>query len=177
MSGGSASGNGLSRALDRKIRISAPGVPPNPALYLLRAGGLSPLCRGQEILRIAGARPNRFDRDLLRRPLRQTKRTAANRLFAYALRSAATLRWLWMRPGESIARMHFPTLMEECDPPTDLRKEVEDLMALKAVTRELGEGPLSPTVAAFIDHEFDRARTALETEDTRSTEEDIPGDA
>lgn len=96
----------------------------------------------------------------------------AQKKIFYALRPAATLRWLWMRPGEAIAPMHFPTLMEECDPPAQLRREVDELMARKALTRELGEGPLSPTVAAFIDGEFARARQLWETGRAGATDEE-----
>jgi predicted nucleotidyltransferase len=90
----------------------------------------------------------------------------------YALRPAATLRWLWMYPGEAIAPMHFPTLLEECDPPAELMREVNDLMARKALTRELGEAPLSPVVATFIDREFQRGREAWEAGRARATEDE-----
>ena len=49
--------------------------------------------------------------------------SVAQKKIFYALRPAATLRWLRMRPREAIAPMHFPTLMEECDPPAALRRE------------------------------------------------------
>ena len=81
----------------------------------------------------------------------------------YALRPAATLRWLRMHPTEAIAPMHFPTLMAECDPPTALKEEVSDLLSRKAVTRELGAAPLSPAVARFIDSEFELARSVFES--------------
>lgn len=80
----------------------------------------------------------------------------------YALRPAAALRWLRMRPAEAVAPMHFPTLMAECDPPTELREEVRALMDRKAVTHELGATPLSRAVARFIDSEFEIARNAFE---------------
>jgi uncharacterized protein len=80
----------------------------------------------------------------------------------YALRPAAALRWLRMHPTEAVAPMHFPTLMEECDPPNELREEVVDLMRRKAVTRELGATSLSSAVASFIDAEFELAREAIE---------------
>lgn len=91
----------------------------------------------------------------------------------YALRPAATLRWLWMRPDQAIAPMHFPTLMAECDPPAELKREVDELMATKAVSRELGEAPLSPAVAAFIDREFDRARDLWQADRPKATDEDM----
>ena len=80
----------------------------------------------------------------------------------YALRPAAALRWLRMRPDEAVAPMHFPTLMTECDPPGDLKDEVVDLMKRKAVTRELGTAPLSRAVASFIDTEFELAHDKFE---------------
>jgi predicted nucleotidyltransferase len=96
----------------------------------------------------------------------------AQKKIFYALRPAATLRWLWMRPDQAIAPMHFPTLMAECDPPAKLMREVEDLMARKALTRELGTAPLSPTVAAFIDQEFERGRDLWEAGRARATEDE-----
>ena len=94
----------------------------------------------------------------------------AQKKIFYALRPAATPRWLWMRPEQAIAPMHFPTLMEECDAPVELQREVADLMARKALTRELGVAPLSPAVADFIDREFTRGREAWETGRARATE-------
>jgi uncharacterized protein len=88
----------------------------------------------------------------------------------YALRPAAALRWLRMHPGQAIAPMHFPRLMDECGPPAGLRALVDDLIARKAVTRELGETPLPKEVEAFIDSEFAAAealpprRTSLSPE-------------
>jgi len=81
----------------------------------------------------------------------------------YALRPAATLRWLRLHPAASIAPMHFPTLMRECEPPEDVATIVASLIERKAVTRELGSAPLSPTIAAFIDQEFSRARGSFES--------------
>src|SRR5882757_1960540 len=77
--------------------------------------------------------------------------SVAQKKIFYALRPAATLRWLRMRPEEAIAPMHFPTLMEECDPPAELRREVSDLMSRKLATRELGVASLPSVVAIFID--------------------------
>jgi predicted nucleotidyltransferase len=88
----------------------------------------------------------------------------------YALRPAATLRWLRLHPGQAIAPMHFPTLMAECDPPQELAVEVSDLMAAKARTRELGAAPLSSTIAVFIDDEFTLAREAFESGRARASE-------
>lgn len=79
----------------------------------------------------------------------------------YALRPAAALRWLRLHPDEPIAPMHFPTLMLGCDPPADIRSIAADLIARKAVTRELGNAPLPAAIEAFIDAEFATARATL----------------
>lgn len=95
----------------------------------------------------------------------------AQKKIFYALRPAATLRWLRLHPREAVAPMHFPTLMAECDPPADLRAEVEGLLARKAATRELGEAPLPPAVASFLDAEFEAARAAWEGGRVQPSEE------
>jgi predicted nucleotidyltransferase len=78
----------------------------------------------------------------------------------YALRPAAALRWLRLRPDAKLAPMHFPTLMAECDAPEAVRALTAQLIARKAVTRELGSGPLPAAIVEFIDFEF---RLAEET--------------
>jgi len=88
--------------------------------------------------------------------------SVAQKKIFYALRPAAALRWLRMRPAEAVAPMHFPTLMEECDPPGELRAEVASLMKRKAVSHELGSAPLPRAVANFIDSEFELARGIFE---------------
>jgi hypothetical protein len=89
----------------------------------------------------------------------------------YALRPAAALRWLRMHPAEAVAPMHFPTLMAECDLPSQLEEEIVDLMDRKAVTRELGAAPLSRAVAGFIDSEFELARGVFENDRAVAPEE------
>jgi len=79
----------------------------------------------------------------------------------YALRPAAALRWLRLHPGETIAPMHFPTLMEGSEPPADVRDITADLIARKAVTRELGSAQLPAPIETFIDGEFAIARESL----------------
>jgi predicted nucleotidyltransferase len=97
--------------------------------------------------------------------------SVAQKKIFYALRPAATLRWLRMRPDEAVAPMHFPTLMAECDPPAALRAEVSDLMQRKATTRELGTAPLPPAVADFIDTELELARACFEDSSARASSE------
>lgn len=80
----------------------------------------------------------------------------------YALRPAATLRWMRAHPAQAIAPMDFPTLMAECDPPPDVATVVSELLVRKARTRELGSAPLPTPIAQFVDAEFAKARVAFE---------------
>ncbi|HEY8697715.1 MAG TPA: nucleotidyltransferase domain-containing protein [Rhizomicrobium sp.] len=91
------------------------------------------------------------------------KRVEMKKIF-YALRPAAALRWLRLHKHESIAPMHFPALMEECDPPSEVRAIVLELTAKKALTRELGVEFLPAPVSQFIDAEFAAAREAFAEE-------------
>jgi uncharacterized protein len=79
----------------------------------------------------------------------------------YALRPAAALRWLRLHPNEAVAPMHFPTLLNECDPSVEIKEIVAALLSKKAITRELGMGPLPKPIGAFIDREFELARAGL----------------
>jgi uncharacterized protein len=82
-----------------------------------------------------------------------SRNIALKKIF-YALRPAIALRWLRLHPGRAVAPMHFPTLVGECDLDAGIVSIVEDLLARKAVTRELGRGPLPPPIGALIDSEF-----------------------
>jgi predicted nucleotidyltransferase len=81
------------------------------------------------------------------------KSIALKKIF-YALRPAVALRWLRLHPGIAVAPMHFPTLIAECDLPAKVRAIVDELLARKAETRELGRGPLPAPVRELIDGEF-----------------------
>lgn len=83
----------------------------------------------------------------------QDKQVSVKKAF-YALRPAVALRWLRLRPDRSVAPMHFPTLMAESDVDAQLAAVVADLLARKAVTRELGRAPLPAAIRHFIEREF-----------------------
>ena len=91
----------------------------------------------------------------------------------YALRPAATLRWLRMRPAQAIAPMHFPTLMAEVDPSPDLVAVVSNLLTAKANTRELGVAALPVAIRDFIDGDFALAHAAFEGGYVRPTSEAV----
>ncbi len=88
----------------------------------------------------------------------------------YAVRPAAVLRWLRLRPERTVPPMHFPQLMAECDPSPALSEIVAGLLARKAVTRELGSGRLPAVIAKFVDDEFRLAREAFATGRQRLSE-------
>lgn len=76
----------------------------------------------------------------------------------YALRPAAALRWLRLHPSRAVAPMHFQTLVAESDLPENVLAIIEELLARKAETHELGSGALPEPVGRFIDSEFEAAR-------------------
>lgn len=85
------------------------------------------------------------------------KDVALKKLF-YALRPAAALRWLRLHPDDRVAPMHFPTLMAQCAPPSDLMNIASELIALKRTSKEMGSAPLPFAVRDFVDTEFATAR-------------------
>jgi hypothetical protein len=68
------------------------------------------------------------------------------------------LRWLRLHPGKAVAPMNFPTLAAESDLPADVFEIIDDLLARKAKTRELGIEPLPALIGSLIDAEFALAR-------------------
>jgi uncharacterized protein len=76
----------------------------------------------------------------------------------YALRPAVALRWLRLHSGAAVAPMHFPTLVAESELPSEVVAIINDLLARKAVTRELGVGALPAPIGQLIDTEFATAR-------------------
>lgn len=74
--------------------------------------------------------------------------------FFYALRPAATLRWLRVHPSQAVAPMDLPTLMAQNESPADVVEAVSELIELKAVTRELGAGEPPLLLRTFIENEF-----------------------
>jgi predicted nucleotidyltransferase len=67
--------------------------------------------------------------------------------------------------------MDFATLLEQCDPPAEIVRLSLELIAQKAVTCELGAGPLPKPIRTFIDAEFEAARTHFSTQAHRLSEE------
>ena len=95
-----------------------------------------------------------------------TRAVELKKLF-YVLRPALALRWLRLHAGEAVAPMHFPTLVAESDLPAPMVALVDELLARKAVTRELGTGALPGPIGALIDAEFTTAREFWPSEPRR----------
>ncbi len=77
--------------------------------------------------------------------------------FFYALRPAATLAWLNAHPGEAVAPMDLPSLIAESDPPPGVAEAVDSLIAMKALTRELGAGEAPGILRRYVDENLQRA--------------------
>jgi predicted nucleotidyltransferase len=101
---------------------------------------------------------------------RDGKSISQKKIF-YALRPAAALRWLRYHPQEAVAPMHFPTLLTECAPPSDVSEIIHDLIGRKAQTRELGSEPLAETIRQFIDTEFQCAQELFEAQPSSASPE------
>lgn len=72
----------------------------------------------------------------------------------YVLRPAMALRWLRLHSKEGVAPMNFQALMTESDVPAAIIEILDDLLARKAITRELGKGVIPAEVSAFAESEF-----------------------
>ncbi|MEU1427663.1 nucleotidyltransferase domain-containing protein [Nocardia sp. NPDC005746] len=75
----------------------------------------------------------------------------------YSLRPAMALRWLHEHPDNSVAPMHLPTLLGECELNSDFVESVRELTELKSRTREMGSGEVPAPITEFISVEFERA--------------------
>ncbi len=90
-----------------------------------------------------------------REPLGDGTGVPLKRVF-YALRPAVTLRWLREHPGSTVAPMDLPTLMAQVEVADDVRAAVDEAVARKALTRELGTGDVPAPLLALIDDELGR---------------------
>jgi hypothetical protein len=76
----------------------------------------------------------------------------------YVLRPALALRWMRLHPDKAIVPMAFRTLVAESDVSADCAAIIDDLLARKAETREMGRGAMPREIGALIDAEFGLAR-------------------
>lgn len=72
----------------------------------------------------------------------------------YVLRPLMALRWLSARPDAAVAPMNFGLLMDGVDLHADIRHDINDLLARKRTTRELGTGKIPGSIREFISSTF-----------------------
>jgi predicted nucleotidyltransferase len=82
----------------------------------------------------------------------------------YSLRPLMALKWLDENPQASVAPMHFPSLCAGVELSASVRQDIDELMARKAETREMGSGPIPPSIRAFLNAEFDAAKSWRDSE-------------
>jgi predicted nucleotidyltransferase len=95
----------------------------------------------------------------------------------YALRPAVALRWMRLHPVARLPPMHFPTLCAEAALAQDLDACIQDMLARKAVTRELGRGPMPALIQSAILAEFDEADAAFAQREARDQQDEEHADA
>ncbi|QJW36673.1 DNA polymerase beta superfamily protein [Cellulosimicrobium protaetiae] len=83
----------------------------------------------------------------------------------YAVRPAATLRWLRVRPDAAVPPMDLATLLVEGEAPDDVTRAAADLVALKAVSREMGAGAVPEPLVRFVTDELALASAAGDQHD------------
>lgn len=118
----------------------------------------------------------RLGQSIVREKLGDLDDVALKKLF-YALRPAMALRWMRLHPAARIAPMNFQTLCAGAALPSDLSRIVHDLLARKAVTREMGRGPVPEIVRTTIFAEFETAETHFTRAAPASPEDHARADA
>lgn len=89
--------------------------------------------------------------------LRQKTGPPSLKRFFYVLRPAAALRWLHDHPDGVLPPMDLSTLLAESAVADAVRDASTELIALKAVTRELGDAAPPDVLQRFVAAELDRA--------------------
>lgn len=79
----------------------------------------------------------------------------------YALRPACALLWMALHDGTA-PPMNLRELLAEASPPADVTEAIAELIAAKAVTRELGTGAVSLPIRHFVTAQFAAAETRYE---------------
>lgn len=86
----------------------------------------------------------------------------------YVLRPAATVRWLEAHPASSTPPMEIVPLLVESGAPSDVLALVDELVALKARTREMGVGVAPPRLLAYVEE-------TLALGESWFAQQDVPG--
>lgn len=100
----------------------------------------------------------RIGRHSLHVATRQYERGLTLKRFLYVLRSAASLRWIRDHPDSAVPPMDLPTLLADSTVDQSVRDATTALIAVKARTREVGDGTPPGVLVRFVTDELDRAR-------------------
>ncbi len=92
------------------------------------------------------------------------KETVPIKKYFYALRPALALAWLRTHPDEPVP-MALPALRAGIRLPAGVDRFVDELLARKAATRELGEGPRNAALDAYMEAEIEQASERLKGRD------------
>ncbi|NIA68348.1 nucleotidyltransferase domain-containing protein [Pelagibius litoralis] len=98
-------------------------------------------------------------RNQYRRFIEGQERVKLKKYF-YALRPAVALMWLRTNPGRPLP-MNLGELRAGLDLPAGLSTFLDEMLARKALTREMGEGPRLVMLDALIEEEIARAERVL----------------
>ncbi len=146
-------------------------VKPNPVLLEWLRSPIVYRADGEAMVRLldlaektAHQRPSTYHylhlaRNQYRRFIEEQDRVKLKKYF-YALRPALALMWLRRHPEKPLP-MNFGELRGGLDLPAGLSAFLDEMLARKALTRELGEGPRLVMLDSLIEGEVARAEQAL----------------
>lgn len=72
----------------------------------------------------------------------------------YLIRPIVALDWMAERGFSSLPPMSLPECLAGARIPADAAAQISELIALKAVTREMGTGPIPPSIASYLESRY-----------------------
>lgn len=87
--------------------------------------------------------------------------------FFYAIRPAASVRWLQSHPLSAAPPMDLPSLLRENQAPDTVQEAVAELIELKARTREMGSGAVSPVLMTYVEEALSFGQQHFESKPAR----------
>lgn len=130
----------------------------SPIVYRMDRAALARL---REIAALTLSRPAQYrhywhlGQQQMRRVIEKHDEVALKKYF-YLIRPAATLAWMRAHRDKRVP-MDLPSLLDGIKLPRGVAAAIEDLLARKRKTSELGIGPRVPVLDAWLDREFARA--------------------
>lgn len=87
--------------------------------------------------------------------------------FFYAIRPAASVRWLQSHPHSAAPPMDLPSLLRESHASGAVQEAAAELIDLKASTREMGSGAVPPVLMTYVDGALSFGRQHFESKPRR----------